>query len=113
MTTPNFPTDNLYKFITVSGAFIFLSALIFPFQNRHDLILKQAENGRLSGVVNDHSVSNEAALDVLESLQYEMYCLSILGLGLGLVLMFFGLIAWYGKVQRYEDKLLVHKQADG
>lgn len=136
MILPSLPTDSLYKFIAVAGAFIFLSSLIVPFQKHYELAVKRAENTGVIAMVEERvarfssSINGASDVDIamgefhdlrarakatnaaLESLQREMLVLRNAGLVLGLLLMALGLSAWYLRVQRYEDRLLQGKQND-
>jgi hypothetical protein len=43
MNLPNLPTDNLYKFMALSGLAIFLFSIVFPLSQIHDIKLKMVE----------------------------------------------------------------------
>ena len=43
MNIPNLPTDNLYKFMALSGLAIFLLSIVFPLRQVNDIKLKMIE----------------------------------------------------------------------
>lgn len=126
MNIPNFPTDNLYKFLTIFGFVLLISGIYIAYNERVDLSTKIDEltiKEQSLLVIKKHQVKTpENKLDFLadsialsvniERLKnkvelfqnHSSLCFIIAIAGSGLLI--FGIIKWHNKTQIYQDKIL-------
>ncbi|GHA21849.1 hypothetical protein GCM10008090_34710 [Arenicella chitinivorans] len=133
MNIPSFPTDNLYKFLAISGTLIVISILAFGYQTLYELETKMAVNKgdiaiidqTIERIKNKEKVSDEE-LEKIYSLSLDSLRISTInnelalvnqkffarttgGMILGLILMLVGFSLWYSRVQVYQDIVLAKK----
>lgn len=122
MNLPSIPTDNLYKFIAVSGLVLMVAGLyfykstetdiraeIFRFQLQQDILTLEANVDSLSNTNKLDSIAlyydKKELLDKIERLpnSYKAYLsLSLIGVGLSI----FGFVEWYLKLQVHQNKIV-------
>jgi hypothetical protein len=133
MNVPNLPTDNLYKFIAISGVTLCISCLAlntFAYQNFSERRVELL--GQLQSIKSDQDEINVSVetLDIskkqidavktkLESAGNEVRALREpfdkstrwynAGAIIGFLGAIFGFVLWYFRVQKYEDILLINK----
>jgi TM2 domain-containing membrane protein YozV len=133
MQLPNLPTDNLYKFISLSGLTIFIFSFFIPFYFDYSINLKVADiqsdvhvlENKLIMLENTPKDSphfdrraqesevlifkarkaNELAKH-LRLNQLEILHYKYLGISIGVILSLLGFYLWYTRVQKYLDKEL-------
>ena len=130
MNLDKFPTDNLYKFLAISGLAIFLISILYPYFRIHELgirIIEAELKIRVLGLdvdnlAQDSHPSREAVLQKqikLEELQNNQninrFLLNELllvrhfaqfGILAGFVLSVLGFHLWYTRLQFYQDKMI-------
>lgn len=124
VTMPTLPTDNLYKFIAVSGVFIATIGAIWPFVFAHQTglwaISRQGEligrvhtlqsaqgqvvpnNQYIAGLEENFTLEKKLRLGAV----HIWFWTGALLLPIGLIVAGFGFRQWWIKVQRIQDQLL-------
>jgi hypothetical protein len=132
MNLPNLPTDNLYKFLALSGITLYIACLVLSVITSQDISdkrmkvsnelieLKKELNSIESSTKDEPTQTTQYKLDIfksrLDNKQSEVDSLATTfesisqllysGYIVGLSSSFLGFILWYFKVQRYEDMIL-------
>ena len=131
MQFPNLPTDNLYKFLALSGVLVAVVSVYFVITTAYrsqELARLVEENIRISDVLIDfgeitlNSDAMQEALLVLAESTAEIQELNFIVdrknttifIGLivsfaGVVMSYFGFFLWYRRVQIYHDMILKHE----
>ena len=122
------PTDNLYKFVALSGVAIFLLAAwlaIYPFGaalefareaevNMSDLVsdVMEAEKQGLDTISENQNellteyFRNETRAESIVAMQEGLMTTYALLAGIGVLIALFGFTLWYNKTQKYADQIL-------
>ena len=130
MNLPNLPTDNLYKFMALSGLFliIFSFTLVLLQANRSQDIHRELK--RLSTIMELKNFQNERdkklgenivenlgqSRKLLEELKFileqkpKYMAFFVIFMLIGVILSITGFQLWYSRVQRYQD-ILIKNQA--
>jgi hypothetical protein len=121
MNFPSIPTDNLYKFLAISGVALLITGIYFRYNFENEV---NAELSRLQlseAIINLKTKSDATYSQKLDSLTLahdikglrnsieklpENYKSAILLLLSGAALAAFGFIQWHLKLQRFSDKII-------
>lgn len=130
MNLPNLPTDNLYKFLALSGIFLCITCLVIKSVEFQSFSAKRAnalnqlvdiqrdldnivitkdtldEAKKQTQLINTEVEKERNDIKALREPYDQNKSLYNLGIGVGFFVSIVGFLLWYLKVQRYEDKLL-------
>ena len=127
MQIPSLPTDNLYKFLALSGLIIGVVSLFLLFQDAYrsqELLRQIKENIEVVKALQTLGQMEEALVTIakstasLEELKFILEqkefnkSRGLTFACVGFFLSASGFVLWYVKVQRYQDKIL-KEQAQG
>ena len=123
MNIPALPTDNLYKFMALSGIVLIVFSFLLPWRaaNRSQELLRDVkanlriidtlplssdERAKLLG----NSVKNLEELKLIIEKDKPFYMIAfIIGETFGIVLCISGFTLWYKRVQKYNDQILIQQ----
>lgn len=106
MNLPSFPTDNMYKFMSIFGLALIISSF-FIYEIRSDTLWEKSlklQEMNFSNKAQEERYINEIIYDI-------KYISSLVNFQqrAGSVLTVSGFVLWYLKLQRYQDKIIISK----
>ncbi|MBI3585128.1 MAG: hypothetical protein HY096_14420 [Nitrospinae bacterium] len=126
MNLPNLPTDNLYKFIALSGLLISILTIILPIKINYDIRLKDLTIKKELAILNielnflkQNQTNKQQTLEELKDLRIKLIQqesknkelekyddTTIYFFIYGLMTSTIGFSLWYSKVQKYNDIII-------
>jgi hypothetical protein len=120
MNLPSLPTDNLYKFMALSGIILIISSfyIVWDHAERSQELVRELKTGlAVENTYSDNQGSDLSNLKLkLEELEHILnqkptyMTFLLIGQIIGLALSIIGFGLWYLRVQKYQDIILA-KQA--